>query len=300
MFFLVIAFACIVGAAFVVGELVSLPARERALSIRRATSVGRVLKPEEAPASERLVVPLAGKLSALALKLHPRTTLETVDQRLVTAGLARALTAQSYLAIEAVLTLAGAGVGLAVGAAAGGAAKALLFGFVVGASGMLMPSIFVSRRIRARSERISRDLPNALDLLAVSVEAGLGFDGAVSKLIERMEGPLVDEFALALAEMRIGESREEALRGMAERVPSPELGAFVRAVIQADQLGSSLGKILRVQAADARLRRQAAVEERAAKMPIKMLFPTALFIFPAMFIVVLGSAFLNLTDLFDL
>jgi tight adherence protein C len=110
-----------------------------------------------------------------------------------------------------------------------------------------------------------------------------------------MHGALVDEFALTLGEMRIGESRPEALKKLAERVPAPEVAAFVRSVVQAEQLGISLGRILRVQAADSRLRRQAAAEERAMKAPIKMLFPTALFIFPAMFVAILGPAFLNIT-----
>jgi len=132
-------------------------------------------------------------------------------------------------------------------------------------------------------------------VLAVSVEAGLGFDGAIAKLTEHMQGALIDEFALTLGEMRIGESRHDALKKLTERVPSPEVAAFVRAVIQADQLGISLGRILRVQAADSRLRRQAAAEEKAMKAPIKMLFPTVLFIFPAMFLVILGPAFLNLS-----
>ena len=111
-----------------------------------------------------------------------------------------------------------------------------------------------------------------------------------------MEGPLIDEFALMLSEIRVGETRTTALRKMAERVDAAELSNFVRAVIQADQLGISLGRILRVQATDTRLRRQAAAEEKAMKAPIKMLFPTVLFIFPAMFIVVLGPAFLNILD----
>ena len=139
-------------------------------------------------------------------------------------------------------------------------------------------------------EEVQATLPDALDLLAVSVEAGLGFDGAVAKLTESMQGPLIEEFALALNEMRIGESRAEALKRMAAIVDSPELTSFVRAVIQADQLGSSLGSILRVQAADTRLRRQLAAEEKAMKLPVKMLFPMMLFILPALFIIVLGPA----------
>ena len=113
-----------------------------------------------------------------------------------------------------------------------------------------------------------------------------------------MEGPLAEEFGLTLGEMRIGESRQDALKRMSERVDAPELSSFTRAIIQADQLGTSLGRILRVQAADTVMRRQAAAEERAMKAPIKMLFPTVLFIFPAMFLIILGPAFLNLDKIF--
>jgi tight adherence protein C len=126
----------------------------------------------------------------------------------------------------------------------------------------------------------------------------MGFDGAISKLTEHMKGPLADEFALTLSEIRIGETRQDALKKLAERTSTPELASFVRAIIQADQLGISLGRILRVQATDSRLKRQAAAEEKAMKAPIKMLFPTVMFIFPAMFLVILGPAFLNLSKIF--
>ena len=171
----------------------------------------------------------------------------------------------------------------------------MVFAPLLGVVGFIGPDLILTVRIKARRERIRSELPDALDLLAVSVEAGLGLDGAIAKLTEHMDGALVDEFALTLGEMRIGESRSEALKKLAERVPAPEVSAFVRSVIQAEQLGISLGRILRVQAADSRLRRQAAAEERAMKAPIKMLFPTALFIFPAMFVAILGPAFLNIT-----
>src|SRR5207253_3468881 len=143
---------------------------------------------------------------------------------------------------------------------------------MLGALGFFAPEAFLTLAIRSRREQIRSELPDALDVLAVSVEAGLGLDGAVTKLTEHMEGALVDEFALTLGEMRIGESRHDALKKLAERVPAPELASFVRSVVQADQLGISLGRILRVQAADSRLRRQAAAEEKAMKAPIKMLF----------------------------
>ena len=120
----------------------------------------------------------------------------------------------------------------------------------------------------------------------------------MTKLTEHMDGPLIEEFGLMLSEIRVGEARPVALRKMAARVDAPELSTFVRAILQADQLGISLGRILRVQATDTRLRRQAAAEEKAMKAPIKMLFPTVLFIFPAMFIVVLGPAMLNILKIF--
>jgi tight adherence protein C len=113
-----------------------------------------------------------------------------------------------------------------------------------------------------------------------------------------MEGPLIEEFALSLGEMRIGETRRAALEKMVQRVQAPEIASFVRAIIQADELGISLGRILRVQATDTRNKRQAAAEEKAMKAPIKMLFPTALFIFPAMFLIILGPAFLNFKGIF--
>jgi tight adherence protein C len=164
--------------------------------------------------------------------------------------------------------------------------------------GFIFPESYLTMRMRSRREAVRGKLPDALDLLAVSVEAGLGLDGALAKLTEHMEGPLIDEFALTLGEIRIGESRHDALKKLTERIAVPEVSAFVRSVIQADQLGISLGRILRVQAADARLRRQAAAEEKAMKAPIKMLFPTVLFIFPAMFLVILGPALLNLNHYF--
>ena len=178
------------------------------------------------------------------------------------------------------------------------AISSLAAGFILipllAAAGFKIPDVVLSSKIRSRKDAIRCDLPDALDVLAVSVEAGLGFDGAVTKLTEHMVGPLVDEFSLLLSEVRIGESRQTALKNMAARVDAPELSAFVRAVVQAEQLGISLGRILRVQAADSRLRRQSAAEEKAMKAPIKMMFPTVLFIFPAMFLVLLGPAVMNI------
>jgi tight adherence protein C len=241
-------------------------------------------------------VPLSHSLANLVLRLNPRTSSESVAMKLHAAGLGHRISPTTFLAAKGIFSLAGAALTLLLLGSAG--AQGLLFGLFVVLVGFLGPDYFVSMYARRRKERIRAALPDALDLLAVSVEAGLGLDGAIAKLTEHMEGPLADEFGLTLSEMRIGESRGEALKRLGERVDTPEISSFTRSIIQADQLGTSLGRILRVQAADTRLRRQATAEEKAMKAPIKMLFPTVLFIFPAMFLVILGPAVLNIDQLF--
>jgi tight adherence protein C len=283
-------------AAFLVGEVATLPQRRRELSLKRAAGYGARTREDENELprfKERVVVPAVDKLASVALRLNPKASVETIGARLIAAGLATRIQASQFLAIKSGAAAAGIVIGL-TGAAASPVAGFLLVPSLAGL-GFFMPDTFLTMRIKARRERIRAELPDALDLLAVSVEAGLGLDGAIAKLTEHMEGALVEEFALTLGEMRIGEARPDALKKLADRVPAPELAAFVRSVLQADQLGISLGRILRVQAADSRLRRQAAAEEKAMKAPIKMLFPTAIFIFPAMFVVVLGPAVLNIT-----
>jgi tight adherence protein C len=298
---LFLALVCIGGAVFMVSEAATYPSRLKERSIKRASEYGRVHIPrnelELLRFRERVVAPTASRLASIPLKLNPRTNVAAIGKKLVASGLSQRLTVANFLAIKGGTTVAGGLFGLLLGAT-GSFASALLFVPIFGGLGFLVPDWTLTFKIRSRREKIRSDLPDALDLLAVSVEAGLGFDGAVTKLTEHMEGPLVEEFALMLNEIRVGEARSVALRKMAERIDAMELSNFVRAVIQADQLGISLARILRVQATDTRLRRQAAAEEKAMKAPIKMLLPTVFFIFPSMFIVILGPALLNIMTVF--
>ena len=300
MLILIIASACLAGATFVLGQVATAPERDRRALVRRAAAYGAVRvhdgREERKSLRERVLVPAASKLAHLMLRVNRRDSVELVQQRLLAAGLGH-ISPQSFLAAKGFLAGAGAFFGLILWIGTGrGIAFLMLLGLV--AAGYIAPGYVVGLRARGRRDRVQAALPDALDLLAVSVEAGLGFDASISKLIDHMEGPLIDEFGLALSEMRVGESRQDALKKLATRVDSAELSAFVRAIIQADQLGISLGRILRIQAGDTRLKRQLLAEEKAMKAPIKMLFPTVLFIFPAMFIVVLGPAFLNLSKIF--
>jgi tight adherence protein C len=298
--FLVLAVFCLAGAAYLLGEIATAPARQRWTSVRRAATYGKMEVPSGTPKEsfgERFGAPLREWLAGLALKANPRMSVDGIAMKLLAAGVGRRISPTGFLALKGGAALAGLFFGTVFGRM-GGVGLALLAALVLGAVGFFAPDYLLTLKARSRRERVRADLPDALDLLAVSVEAGLGFDAAVGKINEHMVGPLAEEFGLALSEMRIGESRQEALKRMAERVDAPELSAFVRAIIQADQLGTTLGRILRVQAADTRMRRQAAAEERAMKAPIKMLFPTVLFIFPAMFLVILGPAILNVQELF--
>src|SRR6185437_6499093 len=252
-------------AVFLAGEVVTMPQRRRAIALKRASAYGAVRnerEPEVERFKERVLVPAVERLAALALRINPKASADAIGTRLIAAGLSARISTAQFLAVKAGAALLGAVLAGAFGFAVGPIAGLALVP-VFGGLGFFAPESFLTMKIKSRRERIRSELPDALDLLAVSVEAGLGLDGAIAKLTAHMEGALVDEFALTLGEMRIGEARPEALRKLADRVPAPEVSAFVRSVIQAEQLGISLGRILRVQAADSRLRRQAAAEERA-------------------------------------
>ena len=297
MLYLLLALGCLGVAVFLISEVATEPARLRERSIKRASEYGhtkiRATDLERLKFRERVVLPAAERLASIPLKLRPGQTVESIQAKLLAAGLSHRLTPQNFLALKGATTVGGIILGFSL-IATGAVVAGFIFAPVLGAVGFVAPDYYLTLRARGRRDAVRTQLPDALDLLAVSVEAGLGFDGAITKLTEHMEGALVDEFSMTLGEMRIGESRQIALKKMAERVDAPELGSFVRAVIQADQLGISLGRILRVQATDSRLRRQAAAEEKAMKAPIKVLFPTVIFIFPAMFIVLLGPAVMNI------
>jgi len=206
---LVIAFFCVAGAVFAVAEVATYPARLKEHSLRRATDYGRVRIPDKADDvlrfRDRVVGPAIQRLGALALRLNPRTNVELIGARLQAAGLGQRITPGSFLAIKGAGLCGGVLFGFVI-IASKSLPLGLVFTFVLGALGFMGPETLLSSRIRSRRDAIRADLPDALDILAVSVEAGLGFDGAITKLTEHMSGPLVREFALLLSEIRIGEA----------------------------------------------------------------------------------------------
>jgi tight adherence protein C len=290
MLLLLLAGLSLAGAVFVVADSLTPQGR------RRTASVAMVRRFSGAPArrSRGPLVP-ADVLDDVGRRFTTQQMREHLPNRIAAAGLAGKMTPESFAALR--LGLVGLGVlsAIAFGSLASLSGGLIFVLVAVGAvAGWVFPGYYLDRRARSRREAISIALPEALDLLAVCVEAGLGLFGAIQRLVESDSGPLADEFALVLTELRVGESSERALKRMAKRINSPEVASFVRAIIQGEQLGLSLARTLRNLADDARKRRRALAEERAAKAPVKMLFPAAIFIFPTLFIVILGPAVLAL------
>ncbi len=157
----------------------------------------------------------------------------------------------------------------------------------------MLPDFYLGSKAGGRGKSILESLPDALDLLTISVEAGLGFDAALVKVTEKLKGPLSEEFKRAASEQRVGKSRQEALRGITQRVEQKELANFISAIIQADQLGVSMSKVLRIQSEQMRGERRQRAEEKASKAPILIMLPTIGCIFPSLFIVILAPAALS-------
>jgi len=247
------------------------------------------------PFFERTIRPLAQRISGAASRMTTAGYTERIEKRLALAGYPGGMRTAEFLGLRLIVAAIGAGVGALVGllfiGGFVGAIVGLAGGFLVG---YLAPDFWVSRRIRARQQQILLQIPDALDLLTISVRAGLGFDAALAKVVEKIEGPLSDEFRRALAEVRVGRIRREALRDIVTRTEVPALSNFIGAVIQAEQLGVAISKVLQIQSEQLRIGRRQRAEEMAAKAPIKMLFPLVGCIFPSMFIVLLGPAMIQI------
>jgi len=295
---LILALFLLFGAGVLVAETLTRSSRQRKASLARARAYADVSESADGPAGEGLWQSAQNLLAPVALKLTPSASLDSISDKLVAAGLVRRMSPMSFLATKTLLGAAGILLGGAIAvqnkSSVMGLVAVVIFALVL----FLIPDVYLTMRKRVRRERISSSLPNALDLLAVSVTAGLSFDAAVAKMADSMDGPIVEEFKITLGEMRVGVARRQALKNLAQRVDIREVTLFAQAVIQSDELGSPLSKALQVQAEDVRKRRQAVAEEKAAKLPVKMIPPTAVFIFPVLFIIVLGPAMLSLGEYF--
>lgn len=251
----------------------------------------------DAPFSERVLKPLLRRSSRIVTRFTPARTIETTRHKLELAGQPNGWTVADFLGVRGLAAIVAGGLPfLFLLISRAPADRLILFtgGFVV--LGFMLPSIWLGNKIKARRKEILRALPDSLDLMTIAIEAGLGFDAAMGKVIEKWNNELSAAFARALSEMRLGRSRRDALRDLANRVELEELTSFIAAILQADQLGVSMAKVMRIQSEQMRVRRRQRAEEAAQKAPIKMLIPMAFLIFPAIFIVLLGPAVPVLMD----
>ena len=243
------------------------------------------------PFYERVMRPMIQRLSRIGRRQDGGMIART-DAKLEKAGYPGGLRGADWVGVKFLSLIGFAILGLILGLilTGGTLVAALLFVLVGAAIGYIAPEFWLGRKMRARSLAMTLQLPDALDLLTISVEAGLGFDAALAKVVEKMEGPLVDEFRQALAEVRMGRSRRDALRDVATRADAQPVTNFIGAIVQAEQLGVPIAKVLQIQSNQLRIERRQRAEEAAAKAPVKMLFPMVGCIFPTIFIVILGPA----------
>ena len=249
------------------------------------------------PFSERVLLPMVDASAQFVTRFTPQRTIESTKRKLELAGNPNNWTATQFLGIRGIaaavlaaltffLTMLGNTPFL----------QRLLFTALLGVLGFFLPVIWLSGRIRRRQEEIVKALPDALDLLTISVEAGLPFDGAMQRVAEKWDNEISRAFRRLLAEMRVGKARRDALRDMADRMDVPDVTSFVAALIQADTLGISIAKVLRIQSEQMRIKRRQRAEEKAQQAPIKMLLPMTFLIFPTILIVILGPAVLILKE----
>ncbi len=248
----------------------------------------------QAPFIERTLRPLAAQLSGRMSRVASSSFTERTEKRLALAGNPGDLRVADWLGIKAIVAIVFAIIFFFLFVVVGLIGLPIPINFVMVAVGALFgytaPEFWLGGRVKKRQKAILRMIPDTLDLLTISVRAGLGFDAALAKVVEKLKGPLSEEFRRALAEVRVGKARRDALRDIVSRTEVSPLTNFIGAIIQAEQLGVSISKVLQVQSEQLRIERRQRAEEMAAKAPIKMLFPLVGCIFPSLFIVILGPA----------
>jgi tight adherence protein C len=271
----------------------AVAARARLEGFKRGGSDVEV-KIENPSFGQRVVGPMLHGAAEGFGSLLPRSLLKGVEQKLVYAG--EPMNMQGFLTMVLVSTVAASGLAILIVVVSGAALSTVTLGLAAGVAlvGFYLPFYLIGSRARARQNAIIKSLPDAFDLITTCVEAGLGLDAALARVAEKVKGPFADELSRTLRDISLGKSRRDALKEVGDRTGVPDLIQFTNAVIQAEAMGSSVGTVLRVQADQLRVKRRQRAEQAAYKAPVKMLFPLVMFIFPTLFIVILGPAIITI------
>jgi tight adherence protein C len=296
---LLVGLACIFLALIVLLSTIGALTGERRQLLRSLSVIGSVglntgAQVEET-FGERVVAPVLARLTSIGRNLTPVGRMESIRQRLDQAGNPTGWDAERILASKVLGLILGGVVGLVLPAVLGKVLFAVGLGLILAALGFFLPDVMLSQMVSSRRQKIQRALPDAMDMLIISVESGLSFDAAVAQVSRKTTGPLADELSRTLREMQLSSTRMEALRSLAERNDVRDLRGFVTAMVQADAFGIPIANVLRVQAKEMRVRRRQNAEERAQKVPIKMVFPLVFCILPALMIVIVGPAVINIS-----
>jgi len=253
----------------------------------------------ERPFSERVIAPLGERLVGIGRRMVRAGTTERIQHRLDIAGNPSGWDASRIIGLKVLGLLVLGGMSFLWVIGSGSPLKILVIPTAVGAFGYVLPNILLYNAGLKRETLMLRALPDALDLLTISVEAGLGFDAAVMRVAKNTTGPLAQEFSRLLQEMQIGVGRMDAMRAMAERSTINDLKSFCLAMVQADQLGIPIGRVLRIQSHEMRVKRRQRAEEKAQKVPVKIMVPLVLCILPCLLIVVGGPAAIQVMKAFN-
>jgi tight adherence protein C len=274
----------------------------RSLSVLNAlTAAPEEMQQElDAPFADRVLFPLLARTQGLGRRMSPADANERIREKLEQAGNPPGWTVDRVMAGKVIGFAVGLVVSLLLTMLMGLSFKVTLLAVVAASlAGYMAPNMYLYQKSHDRAETMQRALPDAIDLLTISVESGLGFDAAVAQVARNTEGPLSEEFARMLQEMQIGRGRADALRSMGERSHLPDVRSFVGAMVQADAFGIPVGQVLRVQSSEIRIKRRQWAEEAAQKVPVKILVPLIFCILPCLFIAVLGPAGINIMDSFS-
>lgn len=263
----------------------------RSLALVKAVEATPDLLAEvDRPFTERVLGPLAAQAVGVGRRLVRADAAERIQHRLDVAGNPAGWDVERFIGAKVLAGALVGGLGFLWTVGSGSALRVLVVAGLLGGLGFLVPDVLLYNAGAKRTERMKRALPDALDMLTICVESGLGFDAAMLHVARNTGGPLAQELSRLLQEMQIGVGRAEAMRAMAERSTLPELRSFCLAMVQADQLGIPLARVLRVQSREMRVKRRQTAEERAQKVPVKIMVPLVLFILPSLFVVVGGPA----------
>ena len=250
------------------------------------------------PFSERVIIPVVRRIGEFSARFTPQKAIQDTARRLELAGNPWPIDAATFLALRFILAVVLAGFLIAVVIISPPSNPSDNFMYIGGAAfaGFFLPHLMLTSRITRRQKEIRKAMPDALDLLTICVEAGLGFDAAMSKVSEKWENELSLAFARVIREVQLGKVRRDALKDMSDRLGIPEMTSFVAAIIQSEQLGVSMAKVLRIQSDQMRVKRRQRAEEEAHKAPVKMIIPMALLIFPSIMIIILTPAAMQIME----